>query len=112
MATTDDHPKYAVLKWDDWIRLRNGALEAAAKIAWPEGLPDHILVHDAEVIRKQDATSGPVFHLYANLIQAYQDLLDPRGEADARLTEIADHFHNAALDADQIRLHGKSKLPD
>jgi hypothetical protein len=72
-------------------------------------------IDDAEVIRKQDITSGPVFHLYANLIHAFIDLEFPPTIPTIlrqELGEIADHFHNAGLDADEIRAAGKAKLPD
>jgi hypothetical protein len=111
-----DKPKYAVLKWADWENL------TAYELPYPSAMTP-LLLPDAEIIRKQDITSGPIFHMYANLILSYADLLTgdvgnfrPRPSAASdeqlkHLQDVADHFHNAALDAENLPLISK-KLPD
>ena len=112
-----NHPKYAVLKWDDWEHL----LEVLELVDDPFEGPTAVdmakayALEDAEVIRKQDITSGPVFHLYANLIRSFVDLLQgplPITDRYDALQEIADHFHEAANEADEIRSRGGARLPD
>jgi hypothetical protein len=98
--------KYAVLKWSDWEEFVIKAVVQAGIM--PEA---PILVDDAEVVRKQDLTSAPIFYLYSNLVRSYIDLVGPNLSPDhvVALIEIADHFHEAGLDADEWP--GK-RLPD
>lgn len=109
-----DTPKYAVLKWDDWRALRNAACEQDIAFNWPEDMPDRLLVSDAEVIRAQDVTAAPLFHMYANLVQTFRDLMTNHisDANDDNLSRIADHFHQAGVEADALRASGGTKLPD
>lgn len=104
--------KYVVLKIEDWDDIRTRFSYADPKLI------DHIdklPVPDAEVIRKQDITAGPIFHLYSHLLHSYMELLassaivmDETVDIDY-LLGVADHFHEAAVDADQWPV---KKLPD
>jgi hypothetical protein len=116
-------PKYAVLKWEDWVGLKDWILNGTVPDDWPrteEGTfhppSGKFLIKDAEVIRKQDITSAPIFHAYSSIIMSYVEVLLSLGaEADPEtmkriegLQEIADHFHRAAVDAE---LWPTKKLP-
>lgn len=103
--------KYAVMKIDDWNNLvdvldRQGMVDDSRSI-------DELLISDAEVIRGQDITSGPIFHTYASTLIAFRDLLIINGgisEAEGeKLLDIADHFHHAAVEAEGYLF---KRLPD
>lgn len=103
----DQEPKYAVLKWKDWQAIREmcvrGMIVSTNEPAPFEEEVDGRVLVDAEVIRKQDYTAAPIFHLYANLIQTFIDMghtIDPA---------IRDHFHEAAMDAEAWE---HKKVPD
>ena len=100
-------PKYVVLKTADLERERPGLLDMVLEDVEP--------LTDAEVIRKQDITSGSVFHLYANLIVSFIELMEgphPVVSTYDALRQIADHFHEAANESDELRKQGAAKLPD
>lgn len=106
-----DTPKYAVLRWDDWRKVRDAAQTNTPGSIHPSvNWPHDLLVSDAEVVRKQDITSGPIFHTYANVMYTYREFA-PIHMRDSLLA-IADHFAEAAAEADEIRREGNAKLPD
>jgi hypothetical protein len=104
--------KYVVMKREDWEKVRRHEfLNAEEK-----------LLPDAEVIRKQDITSAPIFHAYSGIVLSYIEVLrsicdsvDNTQELNRitkqinQLQEVADHFHDAALSAE---LWPTRKLPD
>ena len=100
---TMETPKYAILKWEDWQTLLNQEPTGAC---WMD-----LLVADGEVIRKQDITAAPIFHHYASQINTFIELGKKFGLPFdfGRLEQIAEHFHNAALDAEALPVH---KIPD
>jgi hypothetical protein len=103
--TTDAHPKYAVLKWDDWENLKKVTAKAIPGLdAWR--------VQDAEVIRQQDLTAAPLFYAYASIIHSFADLASQTGTPTQyeSLREVADHFMGAAETSEALGEH--RKLPD
>jgi len=90
-------PKYAVLRVADWDQIKS-TLGQHPTDNWDQAF----LLDDAEVIRKQDITSGPIFHTYSSIIMSFIDL-DPNMDHKTKgnLMEIADHFHVAAMQAAQ-----------
>lgn len=113
---TEDEPKYAVLSWVSWLRIKRIAHAALEELEWTKDWSDTLdrsLISDAEVIRAQDITAGPIFHMYAHLIYTFRELAvlrDP--DHDKILEAIADHFAEAGDYADHLRATGRAKLPD
>ena len=102
-------PKYAVVKWKDWCVIYDAAV---AEVPLPmEKLSSHApLISDAEVIRHQDIAAAPIYSAYAHMIISFADLLHlDSSTRSAELTAIADHFHHAALLAEE---HPFKRLPD
>jgi hypothetical protein len=129
----DTKPKYVVLKTADWKRVQKEAAalfnahpekpgEASSAAITIASWDRDLTVLDAEVIRHQDITSGPIFHLYSNIINTFVDLVsgdtayDDAGELEHvnpdTLRTIADYFHDMGLMADEERRAGRAKLPD
>lgn len=67
-------------------------------------------VRDAVVIRLHDVFAGPALHSYAANIALAARLLPP-AEA-AGLLDIADYFHECAVEADELAHSDHAKLPD
>lgn len=88
--------KYIVFKRDNWEKWQDS----------PEYLDP---VEDAVVIRKQDTFAGPALHTYANMIGIAAKMARQLGGNHSKnLQDIADYFHEQALEADYV----DSKLPD
>ncbi len=101
--------KYVVFKVTDWehfLHTSEGSVEDVNALANQE-------VDDAEVIRGQDITSGPIFHTYASTLIAMRDLCIIQGvitpKQSDHLLDIADHFHHAAVNAEA---NLNKRLPD
>ena len=92
--------KYIVFKREDFERY-----------IFPHGSPPYVdyEVRDAVVIRRQDVFAPPALDAYANLIRAAIDIfvdaggfvpgVDEEPPAIARLSKIADYFHEQAMAA-------------
>lgn len=107
--------KYVVFKSEDWSLFADAMGEDGVHQGGQFGiyiteLSDRML-SDAEVIRHQDITAAPIFHHYASAIETILELAQQVGlnvnEADLR--QVADHFHQAAVAAEN---HPHRKLPD
>ena len=109
---TDD--KYIVFKredFDEFFRL------VQADRPYIEALTDRSL-NDAVVIRTQDVFAGPALHCYAasisvaaKLVSAQhidRDYTEEEASQINRLQQIADYFHERALEADE----SEQKVPD
>ena len=100
--------KYFVCKKSDlrelFKRFNNPMDEALLREVTDLELPD------AEVIRQQDITAAPIFHHYSSGINTLIELADSFAIPvnRLRLREIADHFHEAAMAAEQA----DHKIPD
>lgn len=105
--------KYVVFKQSDWDEFTDWLADALRG----ESCPLPFELGDAEVIRKQDITAAPIFHHYASQLLTMAemaastfDVAGPEAQATLRrLREIADHFHEAAVDAEQWPV---KKVPD
>jgi hypothetical protein len=103
MPESLESPKYAVIKWKDWTDIckQQGSGQDF----------EEMRLKDAEVIRKQDITAAPIFHHYASQIATFIELGKKFGLPFdfSELEQIRDHFHNAALDSENLPVH---KIPD
>lgn len=106
--------KYAVFKIGDWIEEWKQHQDPGDA---PHPLTDlqRKRLDDAVVIRTQDVFAGPALHAYAANISTAISVIKSLpidaieiDEAVARLQSIADHFHEAALEADDK----VGKIPD
>jgi hypothetical protein len=89
----EDSPKYIVFKLEDYEAGNATSLD------------------DAVVIRLKDPFAATALHTYANTILSSVELLEDFITQDdyQRMLDIADYFHNQALDSEKIK--GK-RLPD
>jgi hypothetical protein len=106
-AYDDDQPKYIVFKLEEWNRWE-------ASWDWKGGRPTEqhpAPLDDAVVIRLKDPFAATALDTYAhtilNGIENWGDFW-PAKEC-ARMLEIADYFHNQAMESQKIK--GK-RLPD
>lgn len=96
--------KYVVFKKEDFVEGKT----------WREGFkPDARPLEDATVIRGQDLFAAPALHAYANAMGVAISILkqDDRPTTEAiveRMREVADYFHQRAVEAEEIGF----KLPD
>jgi hypothetical protein len=106
--------KYIVFKREDFeagiqeiaATFQHGGFVARRELGKP--------LADAIVLRKQDSFAAGALHAYANQVVAAMEILQmlpPTQELTDRLNrlqEIADFFHEQAVDAENLRY----KLPD
>lgn len=105
--------KYAVFKIGDWLEEWKQWQDPGDALHPLTDLQRKRL-DDAVVIRTQDVFAGPALHAYAanistaiSVIRGAEDSGELAKVAD-RLQAIADHFHEAALEADDKA----GKIPD
>jgi hypothetical protein len=105
--------KYVVFKKEDWCAF----FEECCRL-WGFSVPtEPKILPDAIVVRQQDVFASAALDSYANNITAAVEIVKACTSREAwptakpiadRLQEIADYFHEAAVEA----AHMQKKLPD
>lgn len=106
MEIANANPKYAVLKWHEWLEIEEVVQVALGKrIADDMGKP----INDAVVIRRQDVFAPPALDAYANSMRIVLEGMDPGDMRRSNLQKVADYFAGEAAEA---WLNHDRKLPD
>lgn len=110
--------KYIVIKRNDvqWRDAHGDDAKTGKPFDRYATITDQMVLHDAAVIRTQDAFSGPALDAYANAIgvaivamkKVRPINVEEWEEQIANLQRSADYFHERAVEAHQT----EGKLPD
>lgn len=99
--------KYIVFKREEWDHFIRGLdVDHAESI----GLTP---LGDAVVIRTKDPLAGPALHAYAAGAALPARVFHLNGSPEGRaLQDVADYFHERAVEADEYAAANPVKLPD